>query len=138
MLTIRFFSLSPMNSIVALQSELTGLGYLIRPVGTNALDILAVADAVPMRLMLASAQSELARQDIALFIEAIDPSASGALAVLNALTKTQTMIKLLAPDSVDQNVIVDVLDVCAALGQGLVQVDGEGFYEDGVLIFEEL
>jgi hypothetical protein len=114
------------------------LGYLIRPVGTNALDILAAADAIPMRLMLASAQSEQARHDIALFIEAIDPSATGALAVLNTLTKTQTMIKLLAQEGVDQNVIVDVLDVCAALGQGLVQVDGEGFYEDGVLIFEEL
>jgi hypothetical protein len=134
---IRFFSLTPIATIARLQLWLAEREYTVRPAGTNALDVWAGQDGEPLRVELTTAHEQLTQQDIIAFIEAVNqrPDPNAGL-VLSVLARTQTVIALYMIAGVDEGLVPDVLDGCYALGQGMVQVDGEGFYDGGVLILE--
>ncbi|HEX3049300.1 MAG TPA: hypothetical protein VHP83_01495 [Aggregatilineaceae bacterium] len=136
--TIRFFSLVAMNSIAELQVRLGEMGYILRPAGTNILDLYtSLDDPAAVRIELARAPDARAQEAIMAFIEAVGQQAAAeAITVLNALARTQAVVRIDVPEDVDEGVWFDIVDHCASLseGNGLVQVDGEGFYENGVLI----
>ncbi len=136
--TIRFFSLIAMNSIAELQVRLGEMGYVLRPGGTNILELSTSTDD-PVRIELVRAPEIRAQEEIMAFIEAVGQQKQNdaeAVTVLNALARTQAVVRIEVPEDVDEGVWFDIVDHCASLseGQGLVQVDGEGFYENGVLI----
>jgi hypothetical protein len=132
---VRVFSLAPIRSIARFQLWLAERGYPVRPAGTDALDILT--DTPPLHVELTSAQHPLTQQEVLEFIEAVnarpDPN---AVLVMDVLARTQAVIALHIPEEADSALVGDILDGCIEPGEGVIQVDGEGFYQDGVLILE--
>ncbi len=75
------------------------------------------------------------RQEIPAFIDAVSrvqrPPSSY---VLDRLVCSQAVVALQGWELVDEQIVGETLTGCYALSDGLVQVDGEGFYEQGVFI----
>jgi hypothetical protein len=134
---MRFFSTTALGSITRLQLNLAERGCAIRPAGTNTIEVLSEAGFAPLRVKLNAAQDEITRQEVQDFIEAVAQRGVGnAAPVLDTLARTQTVVAVAVPAEADHDMVADVLEACAALGQGVIQVDGEGFYQDGVLLIE--
>ncbi|NDJ75058.1 MAG: hypothetical protein GYB65_02270 [Chloroflexi bacterium] len=132
---IRFFFITPLDSVAPLHVRLSEFGYSVQPAGTNTVDIVLYGDTL-LRIELTTADEAVTQDDVLAFIEVVHelPDEPDAPLVLETLAKTQAVLALHVPEDADPDDLDPILDECAALGKGLVQVDGEGFYQDGVLI----
>lgn len=134
--TIRFFTVSPLFSIIPLQAQMIQQGFRVQPGGTNRLDIAYTAERTPFIAELTDSTSDTTKDEVAEFIEAVqavdDP---GRETVLNLLTQTKAIIAVGVPtDFAGGDVLDRILDIVAEMGDGLFHVEGEGFYQNGELI----
>jgi hypothetical protein len=138
--TIRFFTTSPLSTLVPLQAQMTQADFDVQPVGTNQLDIFYDPDRAPITADLTDSTKSTTRDEIAGFIEAVSQEEGpGRERVLGVLSRSQSLVTIGVPDDLGRNgndVLSLVLEIVASLGDGLFQVDGEGFYAEGELIFE--
>lgn len=134
---IRFFTISPVSSIVPLQAQLFQEGYNVRPRGTNVIAVEYAVDHRPFVVELTDSTSDITKQEIADFIDAVTNAEGGERdTVLNLLTQTRSLIALEAPDDYreDDDVLDLLIDMITNMGDGLFHVEDEGFYKNGELI----
>lgn len=138
---IRFFTTSPLMSMIPIQAQMYQAGFMVKPAGTNALDIYYDNNFSPLTADLAEALKEDAKSDIAAFIEAVSEYSDHPAQnmILNTLTHTQAIIAIGIPDDFPdshQDSLNDLLMLVADLAEGLFHVESEGFYDGAELIFE--
>ncbi len=132
---IRFFSLAPLASTTQLQMWLAERHHYVRPLGTNRFEVFDDPVLASLHVILNTARDEIIRQEIPVFIDAVSRVQRPASSyVLDRLARSQAVIALQGWDLVDEQIVGETLTGCYALSDGLVQVDGEGFYEQGVFI----
>lgn len=132
---IRFFSLAPLASTMQLQMWLAERHHYVRPLGTNRFEVFDDPVLASLHVILNTARDEIIRQEIPAFIDAVSRVQRPASSyVLDRLARSQAVIALQGWDLVDEQIVGETLTGCYALSDGLVQVDGEGFYEQGVFI----
>lgn len=132
---IRFFSLAPLTSTARLQVWLAERQYGVRPLGKNHFEVFTDPDLAYLDVALNTAREELLRNEIRAFMEAIArlpyPTAGY---VLGRLARSNAVVALQGWELVEGQLVSETLSGCYALSDGMVQVDGEGFYEQGALI----
>jgi hypothetical protein len=134
---IRFFTVSPVSSLVPLQAQMFQEGYNVRPRGTNIIAVEYAPDRKSFVIELTDSTSDITKKEIADFIDAVTRAeGSGRDTVLNLLTRTQSLIALEVPDDYeeDEQVLDLLIDMISNMGDGLFHVDNEGFYQNGELI----
>ncbi|MCI0711969.1 MAG: hypothetical protein L0154_17575 [Chloroflexi bacterium] len=134
---IRFFTVSPVSSLVPLQAQMFQEGYSVRPRGTNIIAVEYAPDRKSFVIELTDSTSDITKKEIADFIAAVtEANDSGRDTVLNLLTRTQSLIALEVPDDYeeDEQVLDLLIDMISNMGDGLFHVEDEGFYQNGELI----
>lgn len=138
---IRFFTTSPLMSMIPIQAQMYQAGFEVQPAGTNALDIYYAPNHPPLTADLAESTKDDAKADIMAFIEAVSEYSDHPAqnTVLNVLSRTQAIIAIGIPDNFpegQQESLNDLLALVADMAVGLFHVEGEGFYDGPELIFE--
>jgi hypothetical protein len=134
---IRFFTGSPVSSIVPLQAQMFQEGYNVRPRGTNIIAVEYATNRQPFVIELTDSTSDITRKEIADFIDVVaEADDSGRDTVLSVLSQTQSLIALQVPDDYheDEPVLDLLIEVISNMGEGLFHVEDEGFYKNGELI----
>ena len=138
---IRFFTTSPLMSMIPIQAQMYQAGFEVQPAGTNALDIYYDPNYPPLTADLAESTKEDAKADIMAFIEAVTDYSDhpAQRKVLNVLSRTQAIIAIGIPNDFPdshQGSLNELLALVADMAEGLFHVEGEGFYDGANLIFE--
>ena len=135
---IRFFTISPLFSIIPLQAQMAQQGFYVEPAATNQLLINYADGREPFAVELTDSSSETTQQEVADFIDAVrEANQPGRDTVLNVLTQTKAIIAIGVPVDYEEGPVLDqIIDIVAAMGDGLFHVEDEGFYRDGALILE--
>lgn len=138
--TIRYFTTSPLGSLVPLQAQMIQAEFEVHPAGTNQLDIFYHPDRGPFTVDLTDSTHLATQREIASFIEAVtERGGSKRDTVLSVLVQTRALVVIGVPDDlheVNADALSITLEIIANLGDGLFHVQGEGFYAGNDLIFE--
>ena len=135
---IRFFTVSPLYSIIPLQAQMAQAGYKVTPAGTNQLEIAYSHDFSPFTVELTDSGNNMTKQEVADFLAAVqDSEDEGRETVLNLLTQTQAIIAIGVPKDLGDSKSLDmIVDIISDMGEGLYHVEGEGFYQGNDLILQ--
>ncbi|HML20013.1 MAG TPA: hypothetical protein PKD09_00085 [Aggregatilinea sp.] len=132
---IRFFSLAPLSSTTQLQVWLAERHHYVRPLGTNRFEVFDDPVLASLHVILNTARDEVIRQEVMAFIEAAARARRPASSyVMDRLARSQAVVALQGWQLVDEGIVDETLTACYAISEGLVQIDGEGFFEQGVFI----
>ncbi len=138
--TIRYFTTSPLGSLIPVQAQMIQAEFEVHPAGTNQLDIFYHPDRGPLTVDLTDSTQATTQREIAQFIEAVTERGGPERdTVLSVLVQTQALVAIGVPDGlqeVNADALPIVLEIIANLGDGLFHVQGEGFYAGNNLIFE--
>lgn len=133
---IRFFSQSPINSLIALHTHGAPYGLKLQPISTNQIKVFYEGGLRPFHITLTDSNNDTTRKEIVEFIEAVNQIDDQVRDhILHVLTHTQAIVAIHVDDDYNGASALDLLlEIVAGLGSGMFHVEGEGFYENGNLI----
>lgn len=136
--TIRFFTLSPLSSLIPLQAQMMQEGYQVQLKGITLLAVRANDSRAIFTIKLTDSTQPTTQNEIADFIAAVtETQAIERDTVLSLLSQTQSIVTIGIPPDLPTNTTLDlIIEIVEELGEGLFHVEGEGFYMDGQLIVE--
>jgi hypothetical protein len=139
---LRYFAVSSVDSLVPALQHMRRAGLSVRLVGAEAYNVHYAPDMHPLTTGLTKAYNPVTQSEVAVFIEIVSqrPAYTGQRDVFNMLSRTQAIIAIGVPDDFidygSEQTLDFVVDSVSALGHGMLQVDGQGFFIDKQLIYE--
>ncbi len=138
---IRFFMMSSVDSLIPILNTMHRAGFRVKVVGREAFDFYYDPYYDPLTAGLLKAIHPATQSEVAVFIEIVSlrPPYPGQRAVLNTLSRTHTMIAVGVPDDFtqfgDAQLLALLMESVTKLGDGLIQIDGQGFFAGQQLIY---
>lgn len=139
---MRYFTVTSVVSLVPALEKVVRAGMKVRLVGTEAYDIYYEPAAHPLATGMSKSCSPAAQSEVAVFIELVSqrPPLAGKRDVLHTLSCTQAIVAIGVPDDFslhgDDETLSFVTESVADLGQGMFQIDGQGFFVGKHLVFQ--
>lgn len=138
---IRFFMITSIDSLMPILNTMYRAGFRVKVVGHEAFDFYYDPIYDPLTAGLLQAAHPATQSEVAVFIEIVSrrPPYPRQRDVLNTLSRTHTMIAVGVPDDFshfgDVQLLSILMESVYELGEGLVQIDGHGFFAGQQLIY---
>jgi len=132
---------TPVDSLLPILNTMHRAGFRVRIVGLETFDFYYAPYYDPLTAGLLKTMHPATQSEVAVFIEIVSkrPPYPGQQDVLSALSRTYNIIAVGVPDDFqnfgDAHLLSVLMESVKELGEGLIQIDGQGFFIGQQLIY---